>query len=92
MVIKTDADFYSSLGSKYEDAFGHDEGLTKFIEKALTYLSPQSHVLDAGCGTGKPVASALAAAGHSVTGTDTSEVMLELVGKQCRAATSKGQI
>jgi SAM-dependent methyltransferase len=81
MAVVRDADFYSSLGSNYEDAYGHDEGLIKFLEKALTYLPPQSQVLDIGCGTGRPVASTLAAAGHIMTGIDISEVMLELSRK-----------
>jgi len=76
------AEFYSSLGLKYEDAFGHDPGLLTFIHEALTsHLQPHSDVLDVGCGTGKPVASALAAAGHHVTGIDISPAMVELSRK-----------
>jgi SAM-dependent methyltransferase len=76
-----DASWYSSLGEKYEAAFGHDTGLVKFIQKALTYMPPKSNVLDAGCGTGKPVATSLAAAGHSVIGIDISDVMVNLSQK-----------
>lgn len=70
--------FYSSLGSNYETAFGHDEGLLKFVKLVLTHLPPQSNVLDIGCGTGHPVASNLANAGHDVTGIDISDEMVRL--------------
>lgn len=73
-----DASWYSSLGERYEAAFGHDTGLVKFIDKALTFMPPKSNVLDAGCGTGRPVATNLAAAGHSVYGIDISDVMVNL--------------
>ena len=75
------AEFFSSLGSKYEDAFGHDAGLLAFIREALLHLPPSSVVLDVGCGTGKPVASSLAAAGHRVIGIDLSDTMVELSRK-----------
>lgn len=72
------ADFYSSLGLKYERAFSHDPGLIAFLSSILKQLPPGAHILDAGCGTGKPVASTLAAAGHGVTGFDVSDTMVEL--------------
>lgn len=73
-----DAKFYSSLNSKYEDAFAHDTGLNNFIQDVLPYMRPQALVLDVGCGTGKPVASGLAAAGHRILGIDISPAMVEL--------------
>ncbi|KAK6352251.1 hypothetical protein TWF730_009082 [Orbilia blumenaviensis] len=81
MVTTQDADFYSSLGSNYETAFGHDSGLVNFVHKILAHLPPRASVLDIGCGTGKPVASTLAEAGCSVTGIDISGVMVELSRK-----------
>jgi 2-polyprenyl-3-methyl-5-hydroxy-6-metoxy-1,4-benzoquinol methylase len=41
----------------------------------------RANVLDVGCGTGKPVAMTLAAAGHSVTGIDISDIMIALSQK-----------
>jgi SAM-dependent methyltransferase len=76
-----DAEFYSSLGTRYEDAFAHNAGLLSFMEAAIAYLPSNAHVLDAGCGTGKPVATSLAAAGHPVTGIDISDTMVELSRK-----------
>jgi len=81
------AEFYSALGSKYEDAFAHDPGLLTFIQTALNLLPPAAHVLDAGCGTGRPVASSLAAAGHRVTGIDISDEMVSLSRKAVPEAT-----
>ncbi|KAF3920158.1 hypothetical protein AA313_de0203977 [Arthrobotrys entomopaga] len=80
-VKEQDAAWYSSLGEKYEATFGHDPGLQKFLQKVLKHLPPKSKVLDVGCGTGRPVASTLANAGHSVTGLDISEVMVDLSRK-----------
>ncbi|KAF3931137.1 hypothetical protein ABW20_dc0109171 [Dactylellina cionopaga] len=76
-----DAEWYSSLGEKYEATFGHDPGLQSFLQKVLKHLPPRAQVLDVGCGTGKPVASTLTEAGHSVTGLDISEVMVGLSRK-----------
>ena len=75
------ADFYDSLGADYESAFGHDEGLAKFIETASSFIIPSSKVLDVGCGTGKPVARTLAGKGHQVTGIDMAPTMIELSRK-----------
>ena len=76
-----DAEFYSSIGIKYEEAFSHNPALLAFVQTALTHLPPNSTILDVGCGTGKPVASSLAAAGHRVIGIDISDTMVELSRK-----------
>ena len=81
------AEFYSSLGSRYEAAFAHDPGLLSFISRALAYLPPHAAVLDAGCGTGHPVATSLAAAGHRVTGFDISDAMVGLARKAVPSGT-----
>ena len=81
------AEFYSSLASKYEDAFGHDAGLLTFIHNILSDLPPRALVLDVGCGTGKPVASSLAAAGHRILGIDISPAMVELSRKAVPSGT-----
>ena len=79
--------FYDSLGAHYETAFGHDEGLIKFIQKALTYFKPSSKVLDVGCGTGTPVASMIAQQGHHVIGIDFAPKMIELSKKAVPSGT-----
>jgi 2-polyprenyl-3-methyl-5-hydroxy-6-metoxy-1,4-benzoquinol methylase len=53
-----------------------DETTVRYIEKFLGYMTPQSILLSAGCGTGK-YDGVLLNAGHSVVGTDFSETSLE---------------
>ncbi|KAL4893883.1 S-adenosyl-L-methionine-dependent methyltransferase, partial [Aspergillus ambiguus] len=73
-----DAEFYSRLGIEYEAAFGFNHALLDFIDHSLIYLPRGATVLDAGCGTGQPVASKLAASGIHVIGIDLSSVMVDL--------------
>jgi len=47
------------------------------VERLVGELAPHSRVLDVGCGCGVPVARALAAAGHVVTGIDVSDRQIE---------------
>ena len=75
-------DLFNDIGKDYEDAYAHNPGLQDVIELALAELKPRSQVLDVGCGTGKPVASHLAHAGHKVHGIDISQKMLEIARKQ----------
>lgn len=75
-----DTSFYPTveLALKYERGFGHNKGLLSFLDYAIPLLPPASQVLDAGCGTGRPVGVSLAAAGHTVTGIDVSHAMVSL--------------
>lgn len=52
----------------------------------LERLPDRADVLDLGCGCGVPVARALAAAGHAVTGVDISEVQIERARRLVPAA------
>ncbi|PLB44414.1 S-adenosyl-L-methionine-dependent methyltransferase [Aspergillus steynii IBT 23096] len=63
---------------QYDDAYACDPGVLHFLSTVLSHLPPQSQVLDVGCGTGKPVAETLAAAGHFITGIDNVHAMVEL--------------
>lgn len=82
-MIETDNSFYPSvdLALKYEMGFGRNKGLLSFLDRTIPLLPPCSQILDAGCGTGKPVAASLAAAGHFVTGIDLSNAMISLSRK-----------
>ena len=48
-------EFYSNLGKRYEDAYGHNAGLQRMVQRSLDLLPPNASVLDCGCGTGKLV-------------------------------------
>lgn len=48
-----------------------------WIARLLALLPPAAQVLDLGCGTGRPIAARIAAAGHAVTGVDAAPVLLE---------------
>lgn len=75
-------DLFNDIGQKYEDAYLENLGLKKVIQLALAELKPGSKVLDVGCGTGKPVASQVAHAGHDVYGIDVSQQMVDIARKQ----------
>ena len=77
-----DAQFWSDLGMKYEEAYGDDEGLVKMVQKWLSYLPPASTVLECGCGTGKPIARTIADAGYHYHGIDLASGMVALCQKQ----------
>lgn len=62
----------------YEETYINDQGLSRFLADLLQKLPPGARVLDLSCGTGRPVAATLAAAGHHVTGIDASDIMVAL--------------
>ncbi|KAL9580330.1 MAG: hypothetical protein Q9212_004567 [Teloschistes hypoglaucus] len=74
-------DLFDTLGASYESAFGHNEGLARFIARALKMFKPSSQILDVGCGTGIPVASTIARYEHHVTGIDIAPNMVALSQK-----------
>ncbi|KAJ5745042.1 S-adenosyl-L-methionine-dependent methyltransferase [Penicillium manginii] len=78
MKYLADDDFHSTA-HLYQDAYANDPVVFAFIDRALRYLAPQSYILDVGCGTGKPVAVRLAAAGHQIEGLDKSPTMIDFI-------------
>ena len=54
----------------------------EYLSLLLDPLPPGSRVLDLGCGTGRPIATHLAALGHQITGVDASKAMLALARGQ----------
>lgn len=82
-MVVPDTSFYPSvdLALQYEKGFGNNKGLISFLDRIIPLMPSGSQVLDAGCGTGKPVAVSLAAAGHLVTGIDISNAMISLSRK-----------
>ncbi|KAL9584625.1 MAG: hypothetical protein Q9212_002001 [Teloschistes hypoglaucus] len=74
--------FYNEVGKRYEDAFSHDAGLQKVVQRFLSLLPSDAPVLDCGCGTGKPVSRMIAESGRQPHGIDFSATMVELSKQQ----------
>lgn len=49
-----------------------------WLDRMLALLPDQAHVLDLGCGVGKPIATYLIEQGCAITGVDSSELMLQM--------------
>ena len=75
-------DVFDSLGRDYESAFAGFTAQREEAELLAGALPAHARVLDVGCGTGKPVAEVLSAAGHRVTGYDVSPNMVEIARAQ----------
>ncbi|MEV6072658.1 methyltransferase domain-containing protein [Nocardia sp. NPDC052001] len=80
------AEVFDSLGKDYEKAFVGHPAHREELEWLLTQLSDGAKVLDVGCGTGRPTAEVLVAAGHDVTGCDISPGMIEIARAQVPGA------
>ena len=68
---------FDSVGPAYEDAFKTCTPQQTSVNWLVTQLPANASVLDIGCGTGRPVCSSLADAGHSVLGIDVSGAMID---------------
>lgn len=81
---------FDAVGPAYEDAF---EGLPEQAASVKWLLSQleaggikPAKIVDIGCGTGKPICSALADAGHDVLGIDISSAMITAARERVPAA------
>ena len=77
---------FNDIGTRYETAFEDEPHQMASLDWLLSHLTPKSNILDIGSGTGRPVASTLAAAGHSVLGIDITPVMVVAAREQVPAA------
>lgn len=78
--MQRDTSIYAAMyenGASYEDSYSKDPSLAKFLKTLPVGLKANSTILDLGCGTGVPVASTLAQAGHKVTGIEISKELVE---------------
>ncbi|MEM1084810.1 MAG: class I SAM-dependent methyltransferase [Verrucomicrobiota bacterium] len=66
---------------------GFRSGEESYLQLLLDSLSPNSRILDLGCGTGTPNATFLSAAGHRIHGIDASEKLLEIARENLPDAT-----
>ncbi|KAK0729468.1 S-adenosyl-L-methionine-dependent methyltransferase [Lasiosphaeris hirsuta] len=87
--LSTEAVF-DLVGPAYEDAFAGLPTQAASIRWILSQLSAagvaRAKTVDIGCGTGKPVCSELAAAGHDVLGIDISGAMVDAARARVPAA------
>ncbi|MET3986927.1 class I SAM-dependent methyltransferase [Streptomyces sp. PvR034] len=67
---------YDALSLRYDQAYGAETKYQPWIGELSGRIPAGGTVLDLGCGSGVPVACALATAGHRVTGVDISEVQI----------------
>jgi ubiquinone/menaquinone biosynthesis C-methylase UbiE len=79
----TAEELFDSVGPGYEAAFEGLKGQAAAIQWLISQLSAKkpAKIIDIGCGTGRPVCSSLADAGHDVLGIDISANMLEAARK-----------
>jgi cyclopropane fatty-acyl-phospholipid synthase-like methyltransferase len=78
---------YDALSYAYRADDAAEGKYAPWLDQLRDRLAPGSAVLDLGCGCGVPVARALAAAGHRVTGLDISDVQIERARGLVPAAT-----
>ncbi|HUT82725.1 MAG TPA: class I SAM-dependent methyltransferase [Candidatus Bathyarchaeia archaeon] len=79
-VFKTVEESYDKIGEEYHN-FRDKNKFNSELEKFTSYLPSSGRILDAGSGSGIPVAQFLAQRGFDVTGIDISEKMVELAQK-----------
>lgn len=68
---------YDLISQDYEETYFSNPLLTEMFDAWLDQLPASGHILDAGCGHGKPVIARLVEKGYRVTGTDLSMKMLD---------------
>jgi SAM-dependent methyltransferase len=78
---------YDALSARYDEAYGGESKYPALLAELTGRLAAGQDVLDLGCGSGLPVARALATAGHRVTGVDFSEVQVARARQHVPAAT-----
>ena len=80
-------DSYDAIASQWAaartDFYGRERA---YLDAFLDGLPTPAHLLDLGCGSGKPMAEYLLARGHQVTGVDQSVAMLTLARQRFPAA------
>ena len=70
---------YDSIADWFEEQRTSNKRLMEkeYLDAVLERLPESGHLLDLGCGTGRPIAGYFMAAGHRVTGVDGAPAMIE---------------
>jgi cyclopropane fatty-acyl-phospholipid synthase-like methyltransferase len=78
---------YNAIAGQWDASRSAFNGREReYVDALLDGLPDGSHVLDLGCGTGRPIAEAILARGHRVTGVDQAESLLEIACGRHREA------
>jgi cyclopropane fatty-acyl-phospholipid synthase-like methyltransferase len=79
---------YNAIASSWDAArvgfYGRER---HYVDTLIKGLPAGAKVLDLGCGTGRPIAEYILAAGHALTGIDQSEALLALARERFPQAT-----
>jgi 2-polyprenyl-3-methyl-5-hydroxy-6-metoxy-1,4-benzoquinol methylase len=77
--VSLNRESYNAIAADWDAArtgfFGRE---ANFVEALLAGLPPKAHILDVGCGTGRPQSEQFLARGYAVTGVDQAENLLAL--------------
>lgn len=77
MVRSMNRTAYNAISSHWDTARASFHGREQaYLDTFLVGLSPGSTIVDAGCGTGRPMAEYVIARGHRIMGIDQSEKLL----------------
>jgi len=70
---------YDAIAQKWDAARTTLSGSERrFLDTMLDGLTVPAHILDLGCGTGRPIAEYVLSSGHRITGVDQSESLLAI--------------
>lgn len=69
---------YKKHARAWTELRGHFLYEKVWLDRFLSFIPKHSHILDLGCGSGKPIAQYFIEQGYSVTGVDSSDVMIEM--------------
>jgi len=76
-IFKTVEESYDKMGEAYHNT-RNNEKFNSELERFAKLLPDAGHILDSGCGVGKPVSQFMTQRGFQVTGVDISSKMIEL--------------
>ncbi|MCC3306080.1 class I SAM-dependent methyltransferase [Sneathiella sp. HT1-7] len=77
-IAKTTQDVYERNAVRFDAERSKSLFERSWLDRFLSLIPDHSHVLDAGCGSGDPIASYIIGREYAVTGVDASAAMLQL--------------
>jgi 2-polyprenyl-3-methyl-5-hydroxy-6-metoxy-1,4-benzoquinol methylase len=78
MILENEGQKYDRIAQDFANLRKDFNTKKKYIDVLVEYLSPNSSILDVGCGSGHPIASYLIGKGFKVTGVDSSKELLNI--------------